>query len=277
MKKLIILSLNVLLSWTFQPVNGQINMEPSQLHMYVFDVGDINVFDISNWSPGIDVGKSAKFACPAFLIRHPNGDLMWDTGLSDFLADSPNGRTNSLFTAKLYRTLSDQLMEINVNPMDVEYLAISHLHSDHIGNANLFRNATLIVQEEEYEAMFERDEVLSLVDSLKTNKAIKLSGDYDVFGDGSVIIKRAIGHTPGHQVIFVDLPEAGPIVLSGDLYHFAKNRELMKVPSFNFDKELTLKSMKEIEAFIESKNATLLIQHDIIQKEEILHSPNIIR
>ncbi len=245
--------------------------------MYVFDVGDIKVFDISNWSPGVDVGKSSKFACPAYLIRHPKGDLMWDTGLSDDLANSPEGTTNSLFTAKLPRKLSEQLQEIGVDPRGVDYLAVSHRHSDHIGNANLFLNATLIVQQEEYTALFEGDKVLSLVDSLKSNKAIKLTGDLDVFGDGTVIIKRAPGHTAGHQTLFVDLPETGPVVLSGDLYHFAKNRRIGGVPSFNYNKEMTLRSMELMEEFIKNKGAILWIQHDPDQKKTIPLSPNIVR
>ncbi len=253
------------------------NMKNPTLHMYVFDVGDLKIFDISNWNPGVDVGKSVKFACPAYLIRHPKGDLMWDTGLNDGIAALAEGSANSSFVAKLHRTLISQMTEIQVSPADVEYLAVSHLHSDHIGNVNLFRNATLIVQEEEYEGMFGGSHALPLVDSLKNNKVIKLKGDLDVFGDGSVIIKRAPGHTAGHQVLFVNLADIGPIVLSGDLYHFSKNRELKGVPRFNFNKELTLKSMEEIEAFIRQKNAQLWIQHDFDQSKTIPHAPTLIK
>jgi glyoxylase-like metal-dependent hydrolase (beta-lactamase superfamily II) len=255
----------------------ELNNKNKALHMFVFDVGDLQVYDISNWNPGVDVGKSVKFACPAYLIRHPKGDLVWDTGLNDGIADLPEGISNPRLTGKLFRTLSSQLNEIKVAPSEVKYLAVSHSHNDHIGNANLFRNATLIVQEEEYNDMFNGSEVLPFVDSLKNNKAIKLKGDFDVFGDGSVIIKRAPGHTAGHQVLFVNLPETGPIVLSGDLYHFAKNRELKGVPEFNFSSELTIKSMKEIEAFIKQKKATLWIQHDIDHFMKTPHAPKIIR
>lgn len=249
----------------------------SPLHMYVFDVGDLTVFDISNWNPGVDEGKSAKFACSAYLIRHPKGDLMWDTGLNDGIADQPDGVANPRLLSQLHRTLKSQMDEINISPDEIEYLAVSHLHNDHIGNANLFRNATLIVQDEEYAGMFEVAQVSPFLDSLKHNRAIRLKGDHDVFGDGSVIIKRAPGHTEGHQVLYVNLPEVGPIVLSGDLYHFEKNRRLKGVPRFNFSKELTLKSMEEIEAFIKEKNATLWIQHDIDQSKKIPHAPTVIK
>ena len=108
---------------------------------------------------------------------------------------------------------------------------------------------------------------------LDRSKIKKITGDYDVFGDGTVVIKRAVGHTPGHQVLFVNLAESGPIVLSGDLYHFTDNRTHKRVPSFNFDKGQTLESMNQIEAFVETEKAQFWIQHDLEQNKAIKHSP----
>ncbi len=100
-----------------------------------------------------------------------------------------------------------------------------------------------------------------------------INGDFDVFGDGTVVIKRAVGHTPGHQVLFLDLKETGPLVLSGDLYHFTSNRTHKRVPSFNFNKEQTLTAMDDIEKFVKEKGAQLWIQHDLEQNASIKHSP----
>lgn len=247
-----------------------------KLHMYVFNVGDMQVKDISLWNPGVDVGQQKRFTVSAYLIRHPKGDLIWDTGLCDTLAKVPGGGENERLKATLPKTLISQLGELLVSPSDIDFVAVSHLHNDHIGNMNYFRSATLIVQEEEYNGMFKGTKALPLVDSLKNNKAIRLTGDHDVFGDGSVIIKRAPGHTAGHQVLFVNLPRTGPIVLSGDLWHFEKNRRLRGVPGFNFSKEATLISMDAIEAFIREKKATLWIQHDFEQNQTIPHSPKVI-
>ena len=86
-----------------------------------------------------------------------------------------------------------------------------------------------------------------------------MKGDHDVFGDGKVIIKRAIGHTAGHQMLFVDLPETGPVLLSGDLYHFAKNRENRGVPSFNWDKQQSLAAMDLMEQFLKDLHAPFTI------------------
>ena len=90
-----------------------------------------------------------------------------------------------------------------------------------------------------------------------------MTGNFDVFGDGSVIIISAPGHTPGHQVLLLRLKNYGPILLSGDLYHFVKSRELKAIPAFNTDAEKTLESMKKIEKIINTEEATLWIEHNL--------------
>ena len=94
-----------------------------------------------------------------------------------------------------------------------------------------------------------------------------------MFGDSSVVIMSAPGHTPGHQVLRLRLPKTGLVVLSGDLYHFEKNRRLRRMPLFNYDREMTLRSMDMIEAFLTRTGATLWIQHDLPQYTRLPHAP----
>ncbi len=244
--------------------SGQTEIKEIPLTMYVFNGGEILVKDMSLFNPGVDEGKQITFTNTAYLIKHPKGTLIWDTGLPDALADNPEGDDNQNFLMKMPERLADQLKAIDVDPEYIDYAAISHEHGDHIGNLPLFTNATLLLQEEEYSSLFENaNRPAGALDSLKRNAYIKLNGDHDVFGDGKVIIVRAIGHTAGHQMLFVDLPETGPVLLSGDLYHFEKNRENRGVPSFNWDKEQTLASMDLIDQFLTEHNASLWIQHDM--------------
>lgn len=135
----------------------------------------------------------------------------------------------------------------------------------------------MLLQQEEYVSLFEGENVVGAVDSLKENEVIKLNGDHDVFGDGTVVIKRAPGHTAGHQMLYLQLDEAGPLLLSGDLYHFTKNREVKGVPAFNFDKEMTLQTMDTIEAFIAQTNSKLWIRHDYEQNLEMPTSPDFLK
>src|SRR6185295_18899494 len=116
---------------------------------------------------------------------------------------------------------------------------LSHHHGDHSGNANLFAASTVYMQQAEYDAVFgptpDRFGVaVANFEKLKGAKIVRLNGDHDVFGDGSVVIKPAPGHTPGHQVLFVRLPQRGPVLLSGDMVHLLYSWNNNVVPPFNF-------------------------------------------
>ena len=98
---------------------------------------------------------------------------------------------------------------------------------------------------------------------LKNSKTVIIDKDeYDVFGDGTVIIKSTPGHTPGHQVLFLKLARTGPVVLSGDLYHYPEERTLNRLPVADFNKEQTARSRAELEVFLKKTGAQLWIQHD---------------
>lgn len=250
----------------------------SKIKLYVFECGKITVSDISLFSPGVDKGVEKKLTNSCYLIKHENGTLIWDTGLPDALVKKKKGLTNGPFHLMKKRTLLSQLKEIGIDPNRVDYVAFSHFHFDHTGNANLFSNSKLIIQSSEYKAAFGKmaKKMGFKPDSYKKlNKrtAIKIDGDHDVFNDGQVIIKSAPGHTIGHQVLYVNLPKYGPVVLSGDLYHFTKNRRNRRVPSFNYNKKQTLHTMDLIENYVNNTGSKFWIQHDLEFNQTIKHSP----
>ena len=249
------------------------------LHVQIFDCGYGEIRDVSGFSSGFDKGVSHAFVDPCYLISHPRGTLVWDAGLPDSLVRLPDGWAplNGNIRFRVRKTLASQLAEIGFRPSDATYLALSHMDFDHVGNANLFAGSTLLIQRAEHQAAFS-DSVLAsswgrYYEKLRSSKTIMLDGAYDVFGDSSVVIMPAPGHTPGHQVLFIRLPKTGPVVLSGDLYHFAKNRRLRRMPLSNFDREMTLRSMDQIEAFLTRTGATLWIQHDVEQYAKLPHAP----
>ena len=246
--------------------------------LYAFNCGEARVKDVSRWSPGVNVGQQIDFSDNCYLIRHSKGLMLWDSGYSDALAALPNGMDTPISVARRSKTLVSQLAEIGVAPAQITYLAFSHTHSDHVGNANLFTSATLYMQEPEYDAAFGPDAakfnfVAANYEKLRSSPVVKLKGDYDVFGDGSVTILSTPGHTPGHQSLLVRLPKAGPILLSGDMTHFHDNWVNRRVPSFNFSKEESVKSMEKIAALLAATGAQLWINHDKAQSDTIPHSP----
>ena len=249
--------------------------------MYVFYCGESRTEDVSaNWSPGVDVGKAREFSNNCYLIRHHKGWMLWDTGLSDSIASKPEGVSvmGGLLVLRVRRTLASQLAEIGLSPGDVSHLAISHFHSDHCGNANLFAAATLYIQQSEYDAAFGPDParfgfVPANYEKLRASPVVKLDGDHDVFGDGSVVILSTPGHTPGHQSLLVRLPRSGAVVLSGDMVHFESNWSNRRVPARNFDRDLSARSMERMAAFLAAHNARLWINHDKDQSAAIVHAP----
>jgi len=103
---------------------------------------------------------------------------------------------------------------------------------------------------------------------------IVTADEHDVFGDGTVILKAAPGHTPGHQVLYLNLPETGPVVLSGDLYHYAAERTMGKYPTFEFNVEQTKASRAAVETFMTQRKARLWIQHDFTAHAALKKAPD---
>jgi len=267
-----------LLAITLLSACASISPSKDLTKLYVFDCGDIEVRDLSIFTPGINEGQVKQMTDSCYLIQHKKGMLLWDAGLSDSLGPKGMDAWEGKFHLSVSHPLAKQLEEININPTEIDFIGISHFHGDHTGNANLFTQAALIIQQEEYDVAFGDDPGAAGFNpdsykDLDKSKIKIISSDFDVFSDGTVVIKRAVGHTPGHQVLFVDLAESGPILLSGDLYHFTDNRTNKRVPSFNFDKTQTLEAMEKIEAFVEKKKAQFWIQHDLEQNKAIKHAP----
>jgi len=111
--------------------------------------------------------------------------------------------------------------------------------------------------------------------ALRNSKTLILkSQEHDVFGDGTVVIKAAPGHTPGHQILYLKLTKTGGVVLSGDLYHYSQERTLNRVPTFEFKPEQTRATRVIIEAFLKKTRAQLWIQHDFTSNAKLKKAPD---
>jgi N-acyl homoserine lactone hydrolase len=217
-------------------------------------------------------------SAPCFLVAHPKGTLMWDTGPVPDSNFKPDGSPATMRYATSTRPLKTQLREVGYLPSDIRYLALSHFHWDHVGNCNLFPMATWLVPKAERDIMFAdppspRTEPQNF-SALKNSRTIFITKDeYDVFGDKTVVIKAAPGHSPGHQVLFLKLSKTGPVVLSGDLYHYPEERKLNKIPTTEFNAEQTVASRVAIEAFLRKTGAQLWIQHDYTANAKLRKAP----
>jgi glyoxylase-like metal-dependent hydrolase (beta-lactamase superfamily II) len=241
------------------------------MRLYIFDCGRGRAEDMSRWTPGINVGTPLDVVDNCYLVRHPKGDLIWDTGIPDSVANSPNGfgGQNGAPVWKREKALAAALAEIGAQPAAIKYVAISHTHSDHIGNVELFPQAVLLVQEAEYNW----PGPLGVARFKAEHPVEKLHGDFDVFGDGSVTIISTPGHTPGHQSLLVKLPRTGAVILSGDAVHFKDNWDNRRVPVVNTDKDQTIASMQRIADILAGNHGQLWINHDIQQSTALKHAP----
>ncbi len=232
---------------------------PASLRLYVMDCGDL--------------GGATPLAMTAYLVVHPKGSLLWEAcGLPDDRIEkggNTDGLLPNLQRARSTKTLRSQLQAVGYPASRITYFAVSHYHDDHTANANEYRGSTWLVQKAERDAMFAEGPPARYADpsfygALKDSKTTLLNGDHDVFGDGSVVIKAAPGHTPGHQALFLNLPKTGKILLSGDLYHRRSERENHEPPpASDTNPAQDIESRKTIEKFLQETGTTLWIGHDL--------------
>ena len=249
--------------------------------LYVFNCGESTVSDVSRWTPGVNVGKPGEFSANCYLIQHTRGWMMFDSGINDNVATMPKGFQRGKESPRyiLRKPLRVQLSEIGIDPKQITHVAFSHTHGDHVGNGNLFSNATLHIQQAEYDIAFGPEAVskwnfeVTSYDKLRANPIVRLDGDHDVFGDGAVMIIATPGHTPGHQSLLVRLPKRGAVILSGDMVHLRDNWEQRRVPAFNFNREQSLQSMEKVAALMKQTGAQLWINHDKAQSDAIPKAP----
>jgi N-acyl homoserine lactone hydrolase len=235
--------------------------------LYVFDCGQFTFDDIAAFGLTNEETPVRDLFVPCYLIEHAGGRLVWDGGLPMNFVGQGDVEMQPGMHARYKRSFADQLADLGLTPADVDTVAFSHMHFDHVGIANLFPHARLLIQRTEHVAAFERADENDFFDrqlyaSLANAETVLLDGDHDVFGDGSVELLSAPGHTPGHQVLFLDLAVGGPLILSGDLYHFQLSRREQRVPAFNTDRDETLRSMERIEAIVKERGARFWIEHD---------------
>jgi len=202
-----------------------------------------------------DMKRQFVYSC--YLVKHGDEYLLWDTGHS---MSAPNVAPKT--------SVVDQLAKLNLKPEQIKYVGISHYHADHTGQADSFTKSTLLIGAREWEAIsapkpaagvnFKPFEAWIKGEAKVEPQTI----DKDVFGDGSVVVLRTPGHTPGHQALLVKLAEKGPVILSGDAVHFRENLDTEGVPSFNFDRTQTIASIQRMKKIAENLKGQIIIQHD---------------
>ena len=243
--------------------------------IYVFTSGPITIGKgiLQNLAP---LDPPIQVPVGFYVIKHPKGNILFDTGNNDRIITDPGYWGDAFKVLKPVNTpdvaIDVQLQKIGLKPDDIKYVVPSHLHWDHGGNIGKFPNSTIVVQKAEIVNAFWPEPgtgdpyLLGDVTSLrnKSQKVLALEGDLDLYGDGSVVIKKFVGHTPGSQVAQVRLKNTGLIVLTGDSLYFRENLEKNIPPNIvlAYDPTGIYKFYDYLRKLIASEKADYFSAHD---------------
>ncbi len=253
----------------------------TSLRVYLFDCGLIKGENPLDYGLSKGAVKDPDMVVPCYLIVHPKGTLMWDVGTipdSAFHGDKPVTLSVDGDTETSPRPLLPQLAALGYPARTITYIAFSHYHADHVANANAFAGSTWLVHAAERDAMFAASpKEQAAYSQLRHSKTVILPDrDYDVFGDGTVVIKYTPGHTPGHQVLALKLPKTGPVLIAGDLWHYVAERTAPAAPKDESNPRQTLASRAAMEAYLKQSGAQLWIEHDPATFNRLKKAPDYI-
>ena len=210
-------------------------------------------------------GQPKEIVSSCYLVRHGERYLLWDTGLDGRLAGTSLDQPAQ--TLSLKRTIAAQLAELGVRPEQIGIVGISHYHGDHTGQAASFPKAKLVIGKADY-AAFKATPPEEGVDPRHLapwltggGTVVEATGDIDIFHDGRVVMLAMPGHTPGHSALLIRLA-SGPVLLTGDLYHFTEQVAIKGVPPFNTNRADTLASMDRFDRMAKNLGAKVIIQHE---------------
>jgi glyoxylase-like metal-dependent hydrolase (beta-lactamase superfamily II) len=212
----------------------------------------------------------AELPIPAYLIEHPKGSVLFDTGLHPDCARDPAARVGPRiaglfdFDFEPGQDIGARLEALGRDPAKIDLVVSSHFHFDHVGGNALVPNATMIVQRREWEAGVDPDLAAahgySRADFDLGHKVIRIEGEHDLFGDGSVLCLPTHGHTPGHQSLKVRLA-GGEIVLAADSCYFCRTLRERRLPQRVHDRAAMLASLDRLTA-LEAAGARIFFGHD---------------
>lgn len=250
------------------------------LRLYTLNCGEVKVLDANIMDDTDSYKGSLNLVASCYVIQNGNQYMLWDAG---FNTDAIKGVTeNDMFQPKVQETIPESLAKIDLDITDISKIGISHIHFDHIGQANTFKDAELLIGTKDFDTLYGnaptpisfRGSKPFLSEWQDGENVKKVAGDLDVFGDGRVKILSAPGHTPGHKVLLINLKNTGPILLSGDLYHFNDNRKYKRLPDFNTNRADTLASFERIDRILENTGARMVIQHEPKDRSSMPKLPN---
>ena len=212
----------------------------------------------------------ASVPVPAYLIDHPKGLVVVDTGMPPLMRSNPKeavgGFLASVFTPSYApgQGLTEQITLAGYDPARVASIVNTHLHFDHGGGNALLPEARVVVQKRELDAAAaERASPGSgyvMRHALEGRDILAVDGAHDLFGDGRIVLMPTYGHTAGHQSVKLSC-EGGETILAGDCCYFHRTLTDLKLPGFAHSADDQRESIRRLKA-MQDKGARIIPGHD---------------
>jgi len=208
-------------------------------------------------------GEEGEITIPVtcYLIDHPRALVLFDTGLGGMhqrpQGTLPTGRYD--FTDD--ETIASRLQAIGVAPEEIQWIINSHLHHDHAGGNIHLPNATVVLQDAEWDYAYSGiDRSYSSADFDIGHKILKVRGEYDLFGDGTIVALPTPGHTPGHQSLRVRT-SSGEMLLAGDCCGLRRSLDELRLPDKCHNADLYIDSLKKLRS-LRIQGTRIFFSHD---------------
>ncbi|WP_102348405.1 N-acyl homoserine lactonase family protein [Bacillus sp. Marseille-P3661] len=250
----------------------------SGLKLYMFSCGTLE-FDPSLFLPDLEKGKKVNGPVPFYLLEHPKGRVLVDTGCHPSVVEDPlkawGGLTRAFYPKVNKNDLaSEQLLQMGIDPDSIDIVVCTHLHMDHAGGNCLFPNAKFLVHRKEWETV--QDPSLEGKGYFRKDwdhplNYIQVEDGYDIFGDGSAVLQFLPGHSPGHMGVILKLDNSGTVVLAIDAVPMAENIK-GPLPKNITNVEETQSSVNKVKSLV-SQGARVISGHDPDQWATLKKAP----
>jgi glyoxylase-like metal-dependent hydrolase (beta-lactamase superfamily II) len=258
------------------PASAQVKLWQVTSGTFTFDKGLLTASK--------DVGKVMNFPIAMYIIEHPRGLVVFDTGNSAKIAGDGcaaywgEGYCKG-YSPKMARedAIDKQIEKTGHKLSDVKYVIYSHFHLDHAGNLEMFKDAINVVQKNEIqfawwpEKFSAANYVLKDYEKTRDYKFLELTGDFDLFGDGSIVVVSSPGHTKGHQSVKVKLAKTGTLVLTADAIYTSDNAAGIPPGIAPYSPSDYFASLAKLKALADGSGGQLWFSHDPVQYGEHQH------
>jgi N-acyl homoserine lactone hydrolase len=246
---------------------------PKAMKLYAISSGELTI-PKAFLTGFAGVGQQITIPIPTYLIEHPRGLVLVDTGMR---CDNKPEMVTVGWKCK-DADLMNKLQKLGHSPDEVKFVIMTHMHIDHAGYVDSFPKATFFIQKDELTAItshlpFEKVNYWPIdFTKLRDLDVVPLEGDWDVFADGSVQIFKTAGHSRGHQSVIVTLPKEGSIILTGDAVYLP---DILggALPGILWNAEEFLKSVQRVKLEKDRHQAKIFYSHDPEQFKTLKLSP----